>query len=93
MGNNTYGALKGKLTRHHNERVREYEEERISEILRNKDRWFSVVEGLKEIDKDFDEWYDSDVIPEEIRWRGKEFEEVFYTVNERLILVKRSKDE
>lgn len=92
MTGNSYGALKGKLTRHCIELAREESIERSFEISRNKDRWFSVIEELKSIDNDFELWYNSKEIPDYIVWFGKEFEEIFYTTNERLILIRRRND-
>lgn len=77
-GGNTLGAMKAKLTRHANEYIQEIQEEQkekiIKEIKKNKLRWGEIIHKLELADQDFDNWYDSPVIPERIFWTGEEFE-------------------
>ena len=95
MGNNSYGGLKGKLTRHYNEYIRECQERererKEKEIKRNRRRWIRAIDKLKLNDKKFDEWYDSNAIPEEIKWIGDEFEKVLKVLRKRLRQIKQEK--
>ena len=95
MTGNTYGALKGKLTKHYRENLvfwNELEGERKKrEIDINKGRWFRAIERLKVSDPDFDNWYDTDEIPEEIKWIGESFESVLKTLRKRLKQVRQEK--
>ena len=94
-GNNSYGALKGKLTRHAHERVKDWQEEeiqkRLKEIEINKGRWGTLIDKLKIHDPEFDTWYESDSIPEFILWTGKDFEDILKVLRKRLKSVRTEK--
>ena len=92
-GGNSFGALKGKLTRHANENIRKWEDEersrKVKEIESNKSRFYRAIDRLRINDSEFDNWYDSNAVPEYIHWTGKEFEDVLKIMRKRLKSVKQ----
>jgi hypothetical protein len=84
MSGNTLGALKGRLTKHYREWLKIYNDDKQQEIRENQGRWSAAIDELKSIDKNFDEWYDGDAIPDYILWTGEEFEMIFKIVSDRL---------
>lgn len=88
MTGNTLGALKAKLTRHALEDLKlsqEYEQERrAKEIIRNKERWERAKDRLRKEYSLFNDWYDTDAIPEIIYWRGERFETVLKILRKKL---------
>lgn len=95
-GQNTFGALKAKLTRHAREYMVEYREEEYfrkkKEIENNKDRWVKIIDKLKLEDVDFDDWYDNmSDIPDWITWTGESFEMVFVTLKKRLNKIRQNR--
>jgi len=93
-GNNSFGYLKGKISRHANEYIREYQEDednkKRKEIETNKDRWYNVIEDLKIEDESFDNWYDnSPYIPDFISWLGEDFESVLSVLKTRLKFIRK----
>lgn len=93
MTGNTFGALKAKLTRHSNEYIKLWQEEeetrKNKEIQKNINRWTVAIAKLKEVDTNFDRWYDSEAIPEVIKWTGKDFEDILSVLRKRLRFVKK----
>lgn len=95
MTGNTYGALKGKLTKHYRENLvywNEMEDDRKrKEIKVNQGRWDRAIERLKVSDPEFDTWYDTDAVPEEIIWTGEKFETILKILRKRLKSVRQEK--
>lgn len=95
-GQNTFGALKAKLTRHANEYIKEAQEQsdlqKRKEIDKNKIRWGNIIDKLKIEDKDFDDWYDNfSEIPDYIYWTGESFEVALKVLKKRLNKIRQEK--
>lgn len=61
------------------------------EIKDNQTIWIMALDYLKELDQNFDEWYDGadSPIPETIVWTGNDFQENLNIVLNRIIKIKK----
>jgi hypothetical protein len=59
------------------------------EVANNMFIWSFTLELLKEIDVSWEIWYDSPVLPKEIVWTGKQFQEALGLLWERIKFTKQ----
>ena len=92
MTGNSFGWLKGELTKHLLDNVkvwREIEYDRLSkEKDSNKEIFVLTRDRLKEIDSEFSEWFDK-TMPDTIYWSGEEFQKVLKVLWDRIEFIKK----
>jgi hypothetical protein len=93
MSGNSIGYVKASQTKKEMDYLRDILfntcEKAKLEIENCQEIWSMTLECLQKIDRDFDEWYASDAVPEVIIWKGEEFQLVLRKLWERISYIKQ----